>query len=94
MEGDALGVVLASRRGLRGDGYAGNLLKDINQRLQMLEDWKLTQIFREGNDSTDYMVVGRSNGNDAEYVIGNSPSEFYNLVARMVEAVELGRNRY
>ena len=49
IEGDALVIILAIRKGSGVDGYSYNLLKDIKFWLQNLEEWKVSHILREGN---------------------------------------------
>ena len=46
----------------------------------MLDEWKVSHIFREGNSPSDFMAVGGSKGIVAEYVMSNLPFELYTLL--------------
>ena len=82
---------MAIQKGLGVDGYARNLLKDIKAWLHTLDEWKVTHIFPEGNAPPDFMTGGGSRGLATEYVMGNLPSELYNLISLDIRGVGIVR---
>jgi len=80
IEGDALGICMALRKGSGVDGYVVNFLQDIKGWFHTLEEWKVSHILWEGNTPTDFMTVGVSKDIAIVYSMSNLSSELYNLI--------------
>ena len=71
---------MTNQRGSRVDGYAGNLLSDINGLLGTTTERRVTHILRESNSATYFMAVGGYKRIETEYAMGNLPSQLHNLI--------------
>ena len=80
LEGDALCVIKWIQDISKVDGYAGGLLRDIQDWQCNIDEFKVSYVPREGNGPADYMANGGSIGKLLVYFMHNLPSLLFKLV--------------